>query len=386
METQKLYETDSHRRTCTARVTGCEPAPDGTYRVTLNRTVFYPEGGGQPWDTGTLGGAAVTAVRERDGQVFHTCSAPLEVGATVEAEIDWARRLDLTQQHSGEHIVSGLVHRAFGYDNVGFHLGKDTVTIDFNGPLEEAQLEDLERRANQVVWDNLPVRVFFLSEDRHEALDYRSKKALTGRVRLVEYPGVDLCACCGTHVAQTGEIGLIRLLGAVRFRGGVRMEMVCGGRALAYDRAVWAQNHRVSNLLSAKPLETAAAVERAQEELARAKYRLVQLENRRFAGLARQLAGAGDTLLFEEGLEPDGVRRLAVAVGEACGGLAAVFSGEDGDYKYALSLPGGDLRDLSRRLNEALHGRGGGKPPFVQGSVRAAEAEIRAFFDAHRER
>ena len=381
METEKLYEQDSHLRTFRAVVRTCEPGPGGTYLVTLDRTAFYPEGGGQPCDTGVLGGAAVTDVRRRDGAVVHTCSGPLDAGAEVTGEIDWARRLDLMQQHSGEHMVSGLIHRTWGYDNVGFHIGKDVVTIDFNGPLAPDQLAALERQANEAVWADLPVRCWYPAPAELAALPYRSKRELEGPVRLSEFPGIDRCACCGTHVQRTGEVGLIRLLSAVHFRGGVRIELLCGGRALAYDRAVWEQNHRISNLLSAKPLETAAAVERTCAELAAVKARAATLEDRLFAETARQLSGAGDVLRFEEGLEPDGVRRLAVAVAETCGGLAAVFSGKDGEgYKYALCGGDRDLRAFSKEFNQALDGRGGGKQGFVQGSVRAGEEAIRAFF------
>ena len=380
MDTEKLYYGDSHLRTFRARVLTCEP--DGNdWLVTLDRTAFYPEGGGQPCDTGTLGGAAVLDVHEREGRILHRCDRALEPGAQVDGEIDWDRRFDLMQQHSGEHIVSGLIHSAYGYDNVGFHMGKDVITIDLSGELTEEQMLDIEWKANAAVWANTPVKIFYPDREALAALPYRSKKELTGQVRLVEFPDVDLCACCGTHVQRTGEIGLIRLLSCTRFRGGVRMEMACGGRALEHTRKVWAQNHRISNLLSAKPLETAAATERTCAELAAVKYRAAGLEDRLFAETARQLASQGNVLHFETGLEPDGVRRLAVAVAETCGGLAAVFSGSDGEgYKYALCGGDLDLRTFSRELNGALGGRGGGKPNFVQGSVRADEAAIRAFF------
>ena len=380
MEQQALFYQDSHLRQFTARVLSCTADGDG-YLVTLDQTAFYPEGGGQPCDTGLLGGVAVTDVRRRDGQIVHRCAAPLTVGDTVEGVIDWDRRLDLMQQHSGEHIVSGLIHAAYGYDNVGFHMGHDVITIDFNGELTAEQLLDIERRANEAVWANTPVHIFYPDAETLDSLPYRSKKELTGDVRLVEFPGCDLCACCGTHVKATGEIGLIRLLSVVRFKGGVRIEMACGGRALDHTRAVWEQNRRISNLLSAKPLETAAATERMAHQLEQAKYRVVELENHHFAAVAQSMAGAGNVLHFEDGLTPDGVRRLAIAMGEVCGGRAAIFSAQDGGgYAYALCETGGDLRQLSRAMNDALQGRGGGKPNFVQGSVRADRAAVEAFF------
>ena len=382
METRKLYENDSHLRAFQAQVLSCVSAENG-WDVILDQTAFYPEGGGQPWDTGVLGGTAVTAVLEKDGQILHRCAGPLQPGDTVSGEIDWSRRFDLMQQHSGEHIVSGLIHGTYGYDNVGFHMGQDIITIDFNGELMPEQLAEIETRANEIVWQDLPVQVSYPDREALAALPYRSKKELTGQVRLVEYPGVDLCACCGTHVTRTGEIGLIRILSCQKFRGGVRMEMLCGGRALRHDQAVSVQNHRISNLLSAKPLETAGAAERMSQELGQLKYRLAQTEERLFRMQAETLTGAGDTLLLEPGLDPDGVRRLAIAVSETCGGRAAVFSGRDADgYKYAVCQAGGDLRTWGKVLNEALRGRGGGKPNFIQGSVAATEAEIRRFFRA----
>lgn len=379
MDQQALYYQDSHLRQFTAQVLSCVP-DGGTYLVTLDQTAFYPEGGGQPCDMGVLGGVAVTDVRHRDGQIVHRCAGPLTVGSTVEGVIDWDRRLDLTQQHSGEHIISGLIHAAYGYDNVGFHMGHDVITIDFNGELTLEQLEPIERRANAIVWANTPVHIFYPDAETLATLPYRSKKELTGTVRLVEFPGCDLCACCGTHVKATGEIGLIRLLSATRFKGGVRIEMACGGRALDHARAVWEQNRRISNLLSAKPLETAAAAERMAHQLEQLKYRLVGLENQHFAAVAQAHAGQGDVLHFEDGLAPDGVRRLAIALGEVCGGRAVVFSAQEQGFAYALCQEGGDLRQLSRQMNDALTGRGGGKPNFVQGSVQADRAAIEAFF------
>lgn len=379
MDQQALYYQDSHLRQFTAQVLSCVPQGDA-FLVTLDQTAFYPEGGGQPCDTGVLGGVAVTDVRHRDGQIVHRCAGPLAEGSTVEGVIDWDRRLDLMQQHSGEHIVSGLIHAAYGYDNVGFHMGHDVITIDFNGELTLEQMEDIERKANEAVWANTPVHIFYPDAETLATLPYRSKKELTGTVRLVEFPGCDLCACCGTHVKHTSEIGLIRLLSATRFKGGVRIEMACGGRALDHARAVWEQNRRISNLLSAKPLETAAAAERMAHQLEQVKFRVVGLENQHFTAVAQAHAGQGDVLHFEDGLAPDGVRRLAIAIGETCGGRAAVFSAQEQGYAYALCQEGGDLRQLSRTMNETLQGRGGGKPNFVQGSVQADRAAIEAFF------
>lgn len=374
-----LYEQDPYLARFSARVLTCEQGKQG-FDITLDQTAFYPEGGGQPYDTGRLGGVRVLQVHQRDGQVVHTCDRPLPVGSTVEGELDWPRRFDLMQQHSGEHIVSGIAHAKWGCDNVGFHMGADVITIDFNVELGQAQLRELEEAANRYIWQDRPVQVTYPTPEELETLEYRSKKALTGQVRIVTFPGADTCACCGTHVSSAGQIGLVKLLSVQKFREGVRIELVCGGRALAYLSRVMEQNHQISNLLSAKPLETAAAARRLLEENAALKSRLIETEQARFAALAEERAGAGDTTLFESGLSPDALRRLCDAVLQRCGGRCACFAGADGQgYKYAIGQKGGDLRPLTRALNQALNGRGGGKPDFVQGSLQASRAEIEAF-------
>ena len=219
MNTIRIYETDSHARRLQARVLSCEEGENG-WLVELDRTIFYPTGGGQPCDMGTLGGADVTETLLRGETVLHRCTAALPAGADVTGEIDWARRLDLMQQHSGEHLVSGLIHARFGYENVGFHLGADLVTIDFNGEVDEQALQELERAANEAVWADFAPHIWYPEPDELAHLPYRSKKALTGAVRLVQFGDIDLCACCGTHVAHTGEIGLIKLFSTTHFRGG----------------------------------------------------------------------------------------------------------------------------------------------------------------------
>lgn len=378
--TEKLYEQDASLVKFEAKVISCVKGKKG-FDVVLDRTAFYPEGGGQPYDTGKLGDVKVLEVHNRDGAIVHTCNHPLEEGAAVTGVIDWDRRFDLMQQHSGEHIVSGLAHALWGSENVGFHLGAEVVTIDLSLPLTGEQIAQLEREANRYIWLDRPVDIAYPSPEELARIDYRSKKELTGQVRVVTFPGADCCACCGTHVRSAGQVGLVKLLTAQKFREGVRVELVCGGRALRYLNRVLEQNAQVSHLLSAKPFETGTAVGRLLEENAALKSRLMALEESRFAALAGQYAGAGDVILFEDGLSPDGLRRLCGAVLHACAGRCACFSGGDGQgYKYAVGHQGGDLRAFVKELNQALSGRGGGKPDFVQGSVQASRGEIEAFF------
>ncbi len=378
---ERLYEENPFLTAFDAVVESCVQGKKG-YDIILNRTAFYPEGGGQPYDTGMLGGVKVLEVHTREGRVVHTCDGPLEEGSAVSGKIDWARRFDLMQQHSGEHMVSGMAHDKWGCENVGFHLGAEAVTIDLSLPLTPEQLRELEADVNRYIWEDHPIEITYPSHEELASIPYRSKKELTGQVRIVTFPGADCCACCGTHVSSSGQVGLVKFLSAEKFREGVRVQLLCGGRALRHLNAVWEQNAKISHLLSAKVLDTAPAVERLLEEHNDLKARRAALEDAAFARLAEEYRGAGDVLLFQEGLTPDGLRRLCDAVLHTCSGRCACFSGSEAEgYKYAMGQAGGDLRKLTKEMNQALNGRGGGKPDFVQGSLRASQAEIRAFFE-----
>ena len=380
METEKLYYQDPFLKTFTAKVLTCEEARDG-WRVTLDRTAFYPEGGGQPADHGTLGALRVTDVHEKENVVFHTCDGPVEIGAAVTGEIDWPRRFDHMQQHSGEHILSGILCRLYHCDNVGFHLGAETVTIDYNTEITWEQALEAERLANEAIWADRPVEITYPDPEALAALEYRSKKELTGRVRIVEFPEADRCACCGTHVLRAGQVGLVKILSCQKFREGVRMEILCGSRALRYLSGVYDQARAIGQCLSVKPLETLAAVERLETELAAGKDRIADLEQTAFAALAAEQAGKGDVVLFQSPMRPDSVRRLADAVAKSCGGLAAMFSGEGEKWSYALvRSDGADISPLVKELNKTLQGRGGGRNGFAQGSVAASREAIEDFF------
>ncbi len=384
MAAEKLYYENVMEREFRGTVTQCRSGKKG-YEIALDRTLFYPEGGGQPFDTGILGDAKVLEVHERDGEVWHCTDRPLEVGSSVQGVIDWERRFDLMQQHSGEHLVSGVIHRRYGYDNVGFHMGADVITIDLSGMLTDADLAEVEREVNRIIWEDRRTKIFCPSEDERKKLDYRSKKELKGWVRLVEFPGADLCACCGLHVESTGQIGLVKFLSVQKFHEGVRIEMLSGRRAVEYFNDIDRQNHRISVQLSAKPRETAQAVQRLAEENFRLRGKVMRMEEQLFTRKAQECRDAGDVLLFEKDLDADGVRRLAAAVMETCRGRCAVFSGNDTEgYKYAIGEKEGNLREFVKEMNPALNGRGGGKPFFVQGSVRASRKEIEQYYRSPR--
>ena len=380
METEKLYYQDPYLTAFTARVLSCEKSKSG-WAVVLDRTAFYPEGGGQPADHGTLGAVQVTDVHETKGVIFHTCDGPVEIGTQVAGAVDWPRRFDHMQQHSGEHICSGLICGRYGCDNVGFHMGTDIVTIDFNADIPWEELLEIEGQANRYIKEDHPIDIQFHRGAELDAIDYRSKKPLEGDVRIVAFPGADCCACCGTHVLRSGQVGLVKFLSVQKFREGVRIELLCGQRALDYLSRTWEQAKTIGQHLSVKPVDAAAAVERLEGELSALKMRCAGLEEAVFAGIAAEQAGKGNVLLFQPPMKPDSVRKLADAVSKACGGLAAVFAGEGSHYAYALGRADGqDISAAVKALNGALHGRGGGRNGFAQGSVEAAQSAIEAFF------
>ena len=379
MELERLYYKDCHLREFFARVLSCEPGEKG-WRIILDRTAFYPEGGGQACDLGSLGNVQVLHVSEEGEQVVHLCDGALEVGAEVKGQIDWDRRFDLMQQHSGEHMVSGILHSRYGVHNTGFHMGNDSITIDFDKEIPPEDLPLIEQAVNEAIWKNMEVKCWYPSPEELPHVFYRTKKELPWPVRIVQVGDVDSCACCGVHVARTGEVGLVKLFSCIKFRSGSRIEMLCGNRALSYLNKVWQQNARVSHAFSAKALETGEAAEKMNDTLNQLKYRITGLENRVFEAIASGCKGR--SLVFEPGLDSAAVRRLADQIAQSCGDLAAVFSGTDeGGYAYALVHHGGELKDLCKAMNQALEGRGGGRGGFCQGSVKATRSRITAFFE-----
>lgn len=376
--TERLYYADSHLCSFRAAVTGCEAAGEG-FLVTLDRTAFFPEGGGQPADTGALGGARVLDVRERGYEILHRTDAPLPVGTIVEGAVDREQRLRRMQNHSGEHVVSGLAHRLFGLENVGFHMGEKGMSVDLSGELSAEQLRLLETRANEIVRADLPVRAWFPAPEELEGLDYRSKKELTGAVRLVEIKGADLCACCAPHVARTGEIGLIELLDAERHRGGMRLTLVCGMDALDDCRLRLENAGEVSRALSVPREKIGAGVERLLGERDGLKERVAALSME----LARRMAEsepetAGAIVVFDALLDEIALRELVNLLADKCA-VAAAFSGSDAEgYRYILGSRRVDLRALAPRFNAAVGGRGGGTATMIQGRAAASEAAVRA--------
>lgn len=383
-KTQRLYYEDSHMVSFTAHVLSCQPSPKlkDSWEITLDRTAFYPEGGGQLADHGTLSGIPITDVRERDGEILHIASAPLPEGQPVEGMVDWPRRLLLMQQHTGEHILSGIVHKLYGYENVGFHMGADGVTVDFDGEIAPADIPKLERLANQAIWADLPVTADWPPEEQRAQMSYRSKKELTGPVRLVTVEDTDVCACCGVHTRRTGEVGALKIVSCQKHKGGVRLTLQIGGSALEHYGQLLESVAKISSLLSAKQPEVAQAVERLQEETVSLRQRLSSARRELFEARADALPQGQEVLCMVEGpgLTPVELRQYCTRLCEKAK-AAALFSGDDSQgYKYALGSLSQDIRPCGKRLNEALQGRGGGAADCVQGSVSASGEQIREFF------
>ena len=380
--TRKLYYEDPTLAAFSAQVTDCRQSEKG-WLVTLNATAFYPEGGGQACDIGTLGYANVLDVQEQGEQILHLCDAPLTIGETVEGRIDFDRRFDLMQQHTGEHIVSGIIHRMFGWHNTGFHVGKGIMEVDFDGPISPEALAQIEQEANEAIWQNIPLKCWIPDPQELLTVTYRTKRELPWPVRIVQVPGFDSCACCGIHVERTGEVGQIKILSCAKFHQGVRLEMVCGKRAYAYMDAIFRQNRAVSQAFSAQPLQTGEAAARMNDTLAAAKLRCADLEKQLFSYIADSYVNQKNVLHFAEGLSGSAIRELADKIADKCTGFAAVLSGSDSTgYGFCVISRAQDLRPMGKALTAALEGRGGGKPECQQGTLRADRSRIEAYFAA----
>lgn len=378
--TKKLYDLDSHLQSFQGRVLACKEQ-DGTYGIVLDQTAFFPPGGGQAADTGTLHGIPVMDVSEQEQCIVHWLMAPIAVGTEVIGLIDWDTRFRRMQNHSGEHIVSGLIHQLYGYDNVGFHMGSQAITIDYNGVLTAEEVKRIERLANEAVVKNVAVSARYPSPEELEGMTYRSKLALTENIRIVSIEGYDICACCAPHVSHTGEIGLIKLLDCSPHKKGVRINMLCGYPALEDYQKKFEQVLAISKRLSSKPDGVSAAVEQLLRSYEEAKQAL--------SSAYRELAQAkiqaipqteGNLILFEEGWDPATLRDLVNAGMQRCSGICAAFSEEEGAYRYVLGSNCVDVSALGKEMNQALHGRGGGSASMIQGSVQSTKGEIEAFF------
>lgn len=391
-DTIRLYDTDPYGRTfestiLRARVPEDTLSPDKNsllMEVILESTLFFPEEGGQTPDKGTLNGCPVTDVQIVKGIITHTVEVPAEragefaQGAFVSGCIEWEERFSNMQNHSGEHIISGLLHKTYGYNNIGFRLSQNTVTLDFDGQPEPETIYRVEAAANEVVWQNLPILAEYPSPEALSSMEYRSKIELEKDVRIVTIPGVDACACCAPHVKRTGEIGMIRIMKIQRFHGGTRLTIVCGRRALQLTRTLQGALEEVSRLTSRPQEAIGEGVRLIQEENAALRFRIGELEREIRALKLEQLSGSQkNVFLAEKDMSPAAQRELVNSLCEKTGGMCGVFVGSDEEgYKFIIGGGSEDAREGAAALREAFGARGGGKREMVQGAVKAAWKDI----------
>lgn len=388
--TEQLYYQDSYIKDFAAVVLSC--IPNGNhFEAVLDRTAFFPEGGGQCADTGVLHienrEIQVFDVQERNGEIIHFIDKEILPGQTVIGELDFQERFSKMQQHTGEHIISGIVHRRFGYENVGFHLGKEEVTMDYDGPLTPEELRSIEYEANQVVAENREIRAYFPGTEELEKIPYRSKKELQGKIRIVEIQDCDICACCAPHVKTTGNVGLIKITNAIRYKGGMRLWITCGMRALEDYNQKEASVVQISNMLSAKQQEVTDAVKRLTEEIQQLKEKAAKMQERLVMGylesekvVLKENPNA-NLLLFEKELDAMAMRNFVNAGMELTKGVCGAFVGDEKQgFRYVLGSSG-DIREIGKKLNAAFQGKGGGKPPMIQGSLVGQEEKIREFLE-----
>ncbi len=379
----ELYYQKPYVREFSASVISCEKEAD-KYLVELSSTAFYPEGGGQPGDRGILKTddgreIAVSDTRKQGERVVHIVSEPLKLGGNIRGIIDWERRMYYTRNHTGEHIVSGILKEWYGYENVGFHMNDTCVTFDCSGPLDEDQLREVESYANEIIRRDIEVLEIFPNEEERAGMDYRSKLDLEGIVRIVNIPGADTCACCGTHVARTGEIGLIKFLTASNRKKGCRIELVCGRRAYEVFQEQMDQVKGISRILSVKVNEAESGVEKLNADFQALKYD-IHLANIKYLDcLIAGIKDEHDLLIhFEDKLDIDDMRYFGnkIVDGEKAN-VCAILSKDGSKYNYVIRSNKEDLRTFAKDLNTGLNGRGGGNATMIQGSFEADEKAIR---------
>ena len=380
-KTIRLYDEEAYKTEFEAKVLACEEVEkkDGkVYQVWLDQTLFFPEEGGQSPDMGTIDGVEVLDVQIKDEVITHTLASPLTVGATVKGIVDWQHRFYNMQQHSGEHIFSGIVHNRFGFDNVGFHLSDSIVTMDFNGVISAEEIAEIETAVNKAIVENIPVEVSFPTKEELKTLEYRSKIEIEGQVRIVTIPGYDVCACCAPHVRRTGEIGMLKVMNVQSYKGGVRVSILCGFRALEAFRQ---KADIITELMAQFSTNQEAIVENVvklkntnqtmKNQLAAAKQELMEYK------VSAIPEDATNAILFESDLETSVVRNVVNGLVEKFAGISAVFVGNDENgYQFIVGSKNKDCRQIAAALRENLSARGGGSDKMIQGSVVASQLQI----------
>ena len=376
--TKELYYDDAYLSEFQATVLSCEEDKKG-YALTLDATAFYPEGGGQPYDTGTLNEAKVLEVHRRDDRIIHTVDTYLKPGTIVNGKVDFERRFDLMQQHSGEHVFSGLVHKYFGYDNIGFHLGEKEVVLDFSGPLDHKDLSMIEAECNRMIQKNIPVEVTYPNDEELSVLDYRSKKELSGRIRIVSIRDCDVCACCGTHVRKIGEVGYCKVLSLTTKKGNARVSVLFGKRATDYMARIYDEVTAISALISKNPLEILEGVRHLQDEVLQKGLKLNALYTKHFEERFEKETETSLFITIEEGCTMDLLRHFCDRMSAKAKTAAGLLKKSEEDYQYVIISKSEDLRAAAKSLSETFAGKGGGSKEMIQGSLHGSAEQIVSF-------
>ena len=386
VKTKKLYDYDAYATEFMAEVVSCEESAmadgheDKVYEVILDQTLFFPEEGGQTPDKGVLGETEVIDVQIEKDVIKHYIGTSLEIGSKVKGKIDWKHRFFNMQQHSGEHLFSGLAHRKHGLRNVGFHLSNQIVTMDFDKALAEEQLKEMEWEINEAIAANVEIKTGYPSKEELEGLEYRSKIEIDGAIRIVEIPGYDICACCAPHVHRTGEIGMFKIQNVQNYKGGMRISFLCGFRALEEFRKKSEIISELSNVLTTNQDNLTEHVSKLKTQVQSLK---TQLANAKQALVENKMAGIpaeqSDVLLFEQDLDTPVMRNVVNKLVEQHEGICGIFAGDDENgYNFIIGSKTVDCREIAAKLRDALNARGGGKAPMIQGSVVAKKEDIKA--------
>lgn len=375
METVKLY--DEHPYDTTFHATIQDIQYDKNTTLILDQTLFFPEEGGQCADSGTIDGYEVIDVQISKGIIKHILKGhvELEIGNEIQGEIDWDLRFSNMQNHSGEHIFSGIVHREYGYDNVGFHLGKDVVSVDFNGPIDEVSLRRIEKEVNQVIYENRVIRAYYPSEEELASLNYRSKKEVDSPLRIVEIENCDVCACCAPHVRRSGEVGLFKVVHMMNYKGGVRIFILCGQRALDYVLELDDNMNAIYHMLSANNSSVVKYVKQLIDTNNALKQEVFNLNKKEVQRLVEE-ANENHRYFFIEDLDKNLQREMVNSLVQRLEGYVGVFVGSDQmGYRFILASRNNDTTKLFDVL-KSRGAKGGGNALMVQGYIKTSQDTI----------
>ena len=381
--TKKLYDDAPYEKEFHAKIVEIKEE-DKDKLVALNQTLFFPNEGGQNPDWGKLAGYEVKDVRIKEGIIWHRISdeCSLEVGDEVHGEIDFWHRYDLMQQHSGEHILSGVIYKKYGYTNVGFHLTEDIVTVDTSGPLTQEQILELEMTVNNIIRENVKITTGYPCKEELSKLEYRSKKELNEEIRIVQIGEYDICACCAPHVASTGEVMSLQIVNWENYKGGVRLEIMCGNRAIKESIKQRLMLKQLSKELSAKQNSIVDSVKRLKEDNGKLKQEMANALNELISMKAKAVEAKEHIVVFEKNLDGTAHRNYANLLMEKASTVAAVLvtSSEEGEYRYIVGSNTLDMKKIQTELKEKFEAKGGGKAPMIQGTLTGKKEEITKYF------